>query len=377
MAEAGSQVVERSAYAFIVLAAIMREVGETTLDLCDDVEMLDLGPDDVAIKITHTGVCHSDVSVMNGTIPQEPPLVLGHEGAGIIEEVGSNVDDLAVGDHVIVVWSPPCGKCVYCTGRNQPNLCINITFGAMARTKFAQGGQEMMGMAGAGTFAERTLMPRQGVVKIDSDIPLDVASLIGCGVMTGVGACLNTAKVSPGSSVVVFGAGGVGVAAIQGAKIAGAAEIVAVDKNPAKLSEAMVFGATHAVLPEDVADAKNQITGGDGFDYALECVGVPALMRTAYDMTRRGGTCCIVGVGRMEEMVSFNAFELFYNEKTLVGSYYGSTDVRTDFHRLLRLWKNGKLNLEDMITRRITIHEINPALQALRNGEVVRQVIEF
>ncbi len=360
-----------------MLAAIMREVGEVNLDVCDDVEMLDLGPDDVAIKITHTGVCHSDVSAMNGTIPQAPPAVLGHEGAGIIEEVGSDVDDLAPGDHVIVMWSPPCGKCIYCTGRHQPNLCVNITFGEMARMKFTQGGQEIGGMAGAGTFAEKMLMPRQGVVKIDDDIPLDVASLIGCGVMTGAGAALNTAKISPGSSALVIGAGGVGVAAIQGARIAGAAEIVAVDKNPAKLDEAISFGATHAVLPEDLEGAKNEITGGDGFDYALECVGVPALMRTAYDMTRRGGTCCIVGVGRMEEMVSFNAFELFYNEKTLIGSYYGGTDARTDFHRLLRLWKTGKLDLERMITRRITIDEINPALEAVRNGEVVRQVIEF
>ncbi len=264
----------------------MREVGDTDLDVCDDVEVLDLRPDDVSIKITHTGVCHSDVSALNGTIPQAPPAVLGHEGAGIIEEVGDDVDDLAPGDHVIVVWSPPCGECAFCTGRNQPNLCSNITFGAMARTKFRHDGTELFGMAGAGTFAEKTLMPRQGVVKIDPDIPLDVASLIGCGVMTGAGAAI-------------------------------------------------------------------------------------------YDMTRRGGTCCIVGVGRMEEMVSFNAFELFYNEKTLVGSYYGGTDVRSDFHRLLRLWKHGKLDLEGMITRRITIDEINPALEAVRNGEVVRQVIEF
>ena len=366
-----------SAYDSPMLAAVLREVGNPDLEVCDDVELVDLGSDDVTIKITHTGVCHSDVSAMNGTIPQPPPAVLGHEGAGIIEEVGSNVDDLAPGDHVIVVWSPSCGNCVYCTGRHQPNLCPNIALASMSRVKFRQAGTELFGMAGAGTFAEKLVMPRQGVVKIDSDIPLDVASLIGCGVMTGAGAALNTAKVSPGSSVVVFGAGGVGVSAIQGARIAGAAEIVAVDKNPAKLDEAISFGATHAVLPDDLEEAKNEITGGEGFDYALECVGIPELMRNAYDMTRRGGTCCIVGVGRMEEMVSFSAFELFYMEKTLIGSYYGGTDARTDFHRLLKLWKHGRLELEKMITRRIKIDEINPALEAVRNGEVVRQVIEF
>ena len=319
-------------------------------------------PIDVAIKITHTGVCHSDVSAMNGTMSPSPPAVLGPTRVrGSSEEVGSDVDDLAPGDHVIVMWSPPCGECLYCTGRHQPNLCVNITFGEMARMKFTQGGQEIGGMAGAGTFAEKMLMPRQGVVKIDDDIPLDVASHIGCGVMTGAGAALNTAKISPGSSALVIGAGGVGVAAIQGAKIAGAAEIVAVDKNPAKLDEAISFGATHAVLPEDLEGAKNEITGGDGFDYALECVGVPALMRTAYDMTRRGGTCCIVGVGRMEEMVSFSAFELFYNEKTLVVPTTAAPMRVATSHRLLRLWKNGKLDLERMITRRITIDEINPA----------------
>ncbi len=230
---------------------------------------------------------------------------------------------------------------------------------------------------GAGTFAEYTLLPKQGVVKIDPDIPLDVASLIGCGVMTGAGAAINTAKVTPGSSVIVYGCGGVGIAAIQGARIAGAAEIVAVDLNDAKLDDARRFGATHAVKPEDVDAAKAEVTGGDGFDYALECIGRPVTMRAAYDATRRGGTTCIVGVGRSDEMVEFNAFELFFMEKTLVGSYYGGTDVRTDFHKLLRLYAAGTLDLEGMITRRIKIDEINPALEAVRKGEVIRQVIEF
>ncbi len=360
-----------------MLAAVLRNEGDDELDVTDTIELNDPGPDDVVVKITHTGVCHSDVSAMNGTIPQPAPAVLGHEGAGIVEAIGDNVTEVAVGDHVIVVWSPPCGSCNFCVGHKSPNLCTTVQFGSMMLPHFREGDTPIAAMAGAGTFAERTLLPKQGVVKIDPDIPLDIASLIGCGVMTGAGAALNTAKVSPGSSVIVYGAGGVGVAAIQGARIAGAAEIVAVDLNDAKLDEAKRFGATHAVTPDDVEGIKAEITGGEGFDYALECIGNPVTMRASFDAVRRGGTTCIVGVGRMDEMLQLSAFELFFMEKTLVGSYYGGTDVRSDFHKLLRLYKYGKLDLEGMISRRIKIDEINPALEAVRKGEVIRQVIEF
>ena len=214
-------------------------------------------------------------------------------------------------------------------------------------------------------------------MKIDKDIPLEVAALIGCGVMTGAGASINTAKVTPGSSVIVYGAGGVGISAIQGARIAGAAEIVAVDMNLGKLEEAKAFGATHACMPDEVDNLKNSITGGDGLRLLARVhrEGHHHACRVRRD--RRGGTCCIVGVGRMDEMVSFSAFELFFNEKTLVGSYYGGTDVRSDFHKLLRLYRAGKLDLDRMITRRIKIGEINDAIRAMERGEVVRQVIEF
>ncbi|MGI9622573.1 MAG: Zn-dependent alcohol dehydrogenase [Acidimicrobiales bacterium] len=360
-----------------MLAAVLRNTGDTDLDVTDSIELNDPGADDVVVRITHTGVCHSDVSAMNGTIPQAVPAVLGHEGAGVVEAVGTGVTAVSEGDHVIVAWSPPCGSCIFCTGHKQPNLCSTVQFGPMLMPHFREGNSEVHAMAGTGTFAERTLLPKQAVVKIDPDVPLDVASLIGCGVMTGAGAAMNTADVEPGSSVIVYGCGGVGIAAIQGARIAGAAEIVAVDLNEAKLGEAQRFGATHAVLPGDVEAAKAEITEGQGFDYALECVGSSVTMRAAFDAVRRGGTCCVVGVGRGDDMLSFNAFELFFLEKTLVGSYYGGTDVRTDFHRLLKLYRHGKLDLEGMISKRITLDEINPALEAVRQGEVIRQVIEF
>lgn len=358
-------------------AAILRNVGDTILDVCDDVELIEPGPDDVIVDITHTGICHSDLSVMNGTIPQGIPAVLGHEGAGIVREVGDAVTSVSVGDHVIAVWSPPCGSCVYCLGHKRPNLCADLQFGIMLRPHFRQGDVELASMCGVGTFADRTLLPEQAVVRIDASVPLETAALVGCGVMTGVGAALNTAKVAPGSSVVVFGAGGVGISAIQGARIAGAAEIVAVDRNPAKLAVARSFGATEAVLPDDLDAAKAEMNGGQGFDYALECIGHPVTMRAAYDAVRRGGTCCIVGVGRIEEQVSFSAFEIFFNEKNLVGSYYGGADVRVDFHRMLRLAEAGQLDLAGMIDRRLRIEDINDGIEALQTGDVVRQIVEL
>ncbi len=224
---------------------------------------------------------------------------------------------------------------------------------------------------------KRAVKSGAAVIKIDDDVPFDVASLIGCGVMTGVGAAINTAKVTPGSSVVVFGCGGVGISVIQGARIAGASEIVAVDLNPDKHATAKSFGATHACTPDDLVELRTEITGGEGFDYAFEAIGLPVTMRAAYDATRRGGTTVIVGVGRAEQEVTFNAFELFFDEKRMTGSYYGSADVRTDFHRMIRLWRAGRLDLEAMITRRISIDEINDAMGALARGEVIRQVITF
>jgi S-(hydroxymethyl)glutathione dehydrogenase / alcohol dehydrogenase len=358
-------------------AALLRNINDDKLEVRDDVELVELQPAEVQVHIHATGVCHSDLSVMNGTIPQPPPCVLGHEGAGVVTAVGDAVTDVKVGDHVIVAWSPPCGKCKYCTGRRQPNLCPNIQMVMGGTPHFLLDGQPVFGMAGAGTFAEELILPQQGVVPIPEDVPLEVASLVGCGVMTGVGAAINTAKVTPGSSVVVFGCGGVGISAIQGARVAGASAIVAVDLVDGKLEDAKRFGATHAVKPDELGSLKDQLTGGDGFDYAFEAIGLPDTMRAAYDATRRGGTACIIGVGRIEQLVSFSAFELFFNEKTLIGSYYGSADVRTDFQRMLDLWKGGKLDLEGMITRRLSIDEINDAFQAMQRGEVIRQVITF
>jgi S-(hydroxymethyl)glutathione dehydrogenase/alcohol dehydrogenase len=358
-------------------AAVLRNTGDEKLEIRDDVELGPVGPGQVKVRVHATGVCHSDVSAMNGTLPQPAPFVPGHEGAGVIAEVGEGVTSVQPGDHVIVAWSAPCGACRYCIDRKQPNLCVDIQIANAVVPHFHQDGSPIFGLAGAGTWAEELILPHQGVVKIDPDTPHEIASLVGCGVMTGVGAALNTAQVTPGSSVVVFGCGGVGISAIQGARVAGAAEIVAVDLVDSKLEAAQRFGATHAVRPDELDDAKARITGGDGFDYAFEAIGLPQTMRAAYDAVRRGGTACIVGVGRVDQVLELNALELFYDEKTLKGSYYGSGDVRSDFARMLGLWRTGRLDLEGMISRRIDLDGVNDAVADLKSGTVIRSVISF
>lgn len=357
-------------------AALLHNTGDETLEIVDDVEVDAPGPGEVTIKIEATGVCHSDLHAMQGSLPQPAPFVPGHEGAGTISAVGDGVTDLAVGDHVVVAWSPPCGKCNNCVERKQPHLCVMIQFAIAGTPRFTRNGEPVFGMAGTGTFAEYLTVPQEAAVKIDDDIPFEIASLIGCGVSTGVGAAINTAKVEPGSKVVVFGCGGVGIAAIQGAHVAGASIIVAVDLNEEKLELAKSFGATHGCKPDDLAALQAELTG-DGFDYAFEAIGLPVTMRAAYDAVRRGGTACVIGVGAMDKEVSFNGFEIFFSEKNFMGSYYGSVDVRSDFHRLLSLWKSGQLNLDGMITNRMKIDEINEAFAIMKKGDAIRTVITF
>ncbi len=357
-------------------AAVIRKIGEEKVEILDNVGIADTGPGQVRIRIKATGVCHSDLSVTNGTIPQATPCVLGHEGAGEIVEVGEGVTDLQAGDHAIVCWNPPCGKCVACLN-GHPNVCtaVSMTQGYMPR--FEVDGMPAFGGMGCGTFAEEAVIPVQAAVKIPQDVPFDVASLIGCGVMTGVGAVINTAKVKAGSSVVVFGCGGVGIATIQGARLAGAAEIVAIDPVESKRELAQKFGATHAFAPDEIFEAIGAVTGGVGFDYAFEAVGLPSTIRGAYDAVCRGGTAVIVGAGKSDQKVEFNAFELFFMEKKLMGSFYGSADVRVDFAKMIRLWRAGRLDLESMITQRLGLDGINQAFDDMKAGRVVRTLIEL
>ena len=347
------------------------------LEVRDDVHLDNPGDRDVLVRIAASGVCHTDLSIQEGSIPHRVPCVLGHEGAGEILAVGKDVEAVSVGDHVVISWIPSCGRCTRCLG-GQANLCRGNRLGAdgLPARHLRIGGEPVWAGLGTATFAERTVVPVDAVVRIPLDVPLDLAALVGCGVTTGVGAAMFTAKVRPGATVIVFGCGGVGVNVIQGARIAGAAEIVAVDSLPAKFELARHFGATHTTTPDGVAELVETLTDGEGFDDAFEVVGSSATIRAAFDATRRGGTC-VVGAGRADELVSFNAFELFSSEKHLIGSLYGSADVRTDFDQILRLWRYGRLDLERLITRRIDLSEINAALSAVKHGDVLRTVIEF
>jgi S-(hydroxymethyl)glutathione dehydrogenase / alcohol dehydrogenase len=354
--------------------AVCTTSGNESVEIVDDITVADPGPGQVRVRIHAAGICHSDLSGMNGTLPQMAPFVPGHEGAGEVTAVGDGVTTTKVGDHVIVAWNPPCGKCAACL-RGQPNLCVDIFFAIAAMAAFERGGEDLYGFAGTGTWVEELLLPEQGVVVIPDDIPYEVGALIGCGVTTGVGAAVNTAQVEVGSSVVVFGCGGVGIAAIQGARLCGAAEIVAVDTVPEKLEDAKRFGATHGVHPDDLPALRDEVTGGAGFDYAFECIGIAPTFRAAWDATRRGGTTTIVGAGSTESTLVLNGFELFFTEKRLLGSYYGGADVRTEFHRLIRLWRSGRLDLEGMVSRRFGLEGINDGIQALKKGEVIRQIV--
>jgi S-(hydroxymethyl)glutathione dehydrogenase/alcohol dehydrogenase len=356
-------------------AAVLYEIGSETLQVRDDVTLADPGAGEVRIRIRATGVCHSDLSAMTGVLPQPAPFVPGHEGAGEVVAVGEGVDKVAVGDHVIVCWNPPCGECSFCRG-GQGNLCVNIFFGMTMNPHFKVDGADVYGFAGNGTFAEEMVVPWQCAVKIPDDVPYEIGALIGCGVTTGVGAVLNTAEVKPGSSVAVIGAGGVGISVIQGARIAGAAEIVAIDPVESKHEAALRFGATKAVKPEDADAAKAEVTGRAGFDYVFEVVGRSALVKQAYALTRRGGTVTVVGAGKNDDNVDFNMFQLFFDNKKILGSYYGGADPRQEYGRLIALWRAGRLDLEGMITARLKLDDINQALELLRTGAAIRTIIE-
>jgi S-(hydroxymethyl)glutathione dehydrogenase/alcohol dehydrogenase len=338
---------------------------------------------EVTIKLGACGVCHSDLSATNGTIPMPPPLVLGHEGAGEVIEVGEGVSGYAVGDHVISSFIYMCGKCRFCSS-GRPVLCIEqgkalttLPDGTL-RTHDARS-NPLNVFSGCGVMAEYATVHVDNLVKIDPKIPLDRAALVGCGVTTGVGAVFNTAKVVPGSSVAVFGCGGVGLNVIQGARIAGAERIIAIDANEPKVEMARKFGATDALLAkpgEDLTKPLKKLTGG-GPDYAFECVGSGELAAAAYRAIRRGGLAVVVGVAKPNDSTSVRTMSLPFEEKTLTGSYFGSCVPRVDFPRMLALYMGGKLKLDELITRRYSIAEAPQAFADLESGRNARGVIVF
>jgi NDMA-dependent alcohol dehydrogenase len=338
---------------------------------------------EVMIKLAACGVCHSDLSVTNGTIPFPPPVVLGHEGAGRIVAVGQGVTEYQLGDHVLSSFVSMCGKCRYCqTGR--PQLCDQA---AKAATTLPDGtvrtrdlaGNPLYVFSGCGVMAEYATLHVDNVVKIDKQVPLDKAALIGCGVMTGFGAVVNTAKVDAGSIAVVFGCGGVGLNAIQGCAISGARMIVAVDTSDAKLEMARQFGATHQVNSKKVENAVKAITKltEGGADYAFECVGLGEIAAQAYGVLRKGGKAVVVGVAGLKDMTSVRTASLTFGEKTLTGSYFGSARPREDFPRLIGLYRAQRLKLDELITRTYTIEESPQAFADMQEGRNARGMIVF
>src|SRR6266511_710198 len=325
----------------------------------EDVTPTDPGPRDVIVQTTASGVCHSDLSVINGTLPLPPPCILGHEGTGVVEKVGSEVSGLKPGDRVIGSFIPACGVCWFCHN-GQSNLCEQ-TYAVMASPRATRSdGTPLPTMTGLGTFSDLMTCAEISLVKVETDLPDEQLALIGCGVTTGVGAALNTARVEPGSTVAVVGCGGVGQAVIQGARIAGAARIIVVDPEAG----------------DPVAQVQ-ELTSGRGTDYAFEVIGSPATIAQAFNMTRAGGACVAVGVPRFDQEVSVPSMPLILSEKRLLGCVYGSAQVKRDFPRLISLVEQHKLDLGDMVSRTIKLDEVNDALTAMQQGEVIRSVIRI
>jgi NDMA-dependent alcohol dehydrogenase len=365
-------------------AAVMTGIDQP-LEIRDDVEVEAPRAGEIKIRMGASGVCHSDLSMQNGTMMAAAPIVLGHEGAGVVEEVGEGVTNLAPGDHVVVSWVPQCGDCFFCN-REQGYLCENAnaalaTGGLLdGTTRFTSQGAPLFQMAASGTFSEVSIIPAIGAVKIPNDLDMKIAALIGCGVLTGTGAALNTANIRKGDTVAVVGCGGVGLNVIQGARIAGAGEIIAVDMNETKLQMAKEFGAT-ATVNASQSDAVSQVmemTAQRGADVAFEVIGLQQTIDQTITMTRRGGQAILVGVPKMDAMVTLPAFfGVVLAEKTIKGCWYGSSNVQKDVPKLIDLYKKGDLKLDELISRTITLDQVNEAFDAMKTGEVARSVIEY
>jgi NDMA-dependent alcohol dehydrogenase len=340
---------------------------------------------EVRVRMGASGVCHSDLSVVNGTLLSPLPSVLGHEGAGVVEEVGADVASVKPGDHVVLSFVPQCGVCYFCT-HDAAEMCETgflamVSGGQLDMTpRFGRAGAPLHQMSGLGTFAEELVCPEISTVKIDADIPLTSAALIGCGVLTGFGAAANTADIEPGDTVAVIGCGGVGLNVIQGAKHQGAERIIAVDQFDSKLKLAEAFGATDLVNAKDT-DAVAQVaelTANRGVDVAFEVIGLKTTVQQALSMARRGGQAIIVGVPKMEQTMEIPiAMELLVNEKQVRGSWYGSSAVQRDVPRLIELYKAGTLKLDELVSRTIDLAGINDAFKAMEAGEVARSVVDY
>jgi alcohol dehydrogenase len=349
----------------------------------EEIELAPPGRDEVLIRIAAAGLCHSDLSVINGDRPRPMPMALGHEAAGIVEELGEGVSDLQVGDHVVVVFVPSCGHCMPCA-EGRPALCEPGAAANGAGTllsgarRLSSHGQALNHHLGCSVFAEYATVSRRSVVRIDRTIPLDEAALFGCAVLTGVGAVVNTARVSLGASVAVIGLGGVGLAALIGAQAAGARQIIAVDLSDEKLQQAIALGATHTVNAKE-ADAVEQIRSlsAGGVEFAFEFAGSIRALELAYRITRRGGTTVTAGLPPSSAVLPLPAVSLVAEERTLKGSYIGTCVPSRDIPRYLDLYSRGRLPVDKLLSGRLRLDDINHGFDLLHEGKAIRQVVVF
>jgi Zn-dependent alcohol dehydrogenase len=344
------------------------------LEVRDDVDVRAPRQGEVRVRISHAGLCHSDVSVIDGTIPFPTPVVLGHEGAGVVEEVGDAVTKVKVGDHVVLTTLGNCGRCAACD-RGQPTHCRD-TMGRLSRP-FTVGGEPAFSFANTGVFTDQVVVAETQAVVIDPDVPLSAACLIGCAVVTGAGAVLNRARVQPGQTVVIIGAGGIGQSAIQAARIAAAGRVVVIDANPAKEAVARRFGATDFVdasATDDTVAAVKALGLSLGADHVFECVGHPALIRQGIALLDWGGTLTLLGVPKLGTEAAFVVNDL-YNDRSILGCRYGSTRPHHDIPLLVSFYKDGRLLLDEMVSQVYPLDQIAQALEDLEHGKLNRGVL--
>ena len=356
-------------------AAVFHEAGKPLT--IEDVDIAAPIGREVLVRTLAAGVCHSDLHFVDGLYPYPTPTILGHEAAGVVEAVGPQVSEFEPGDHVIACLSVFCGHCEYClTGKTF--LCqARLGRAKTEPPKLTWNGQPVHQFLNLSAYAEQMLVHENGLVKIDREMPMDRAALIGCGVTTGVGAVLNTARIEPGTTVAVFGAGGVGLAAIQGARIAGARMIIAVDTVDAKLVTAREMGATHTVNAnsDDPARAIRTMTNG-GVDYAFEAIGLKIAAEQCFDCLKAGGTATIIGMIPVGEKIELDG-PMFLREKKIQGCAMGSNRFKVDMPRYIEFYRQGRLKLDEMISRRGRLGDVNEAFRAMKAGEVARTVLMF
>lgn len=363
-------------------AAVLRRSGEPLA--IEKVSSNAPAPTDVVVKVRAAGLCHTDLEVIDGSLRYPLPMILGHEASGIVEEIGAAVHDIRVGDHVVLSWNPHCGHCFYCD-RSLPILCESyleegpkgVHFDGLSKAQSTTG-EDLTHLMFLGAFAEYCTVPAQQAIVVPKDMPFDRSCLIGCGVMTGVGAALNVADIRYGDTVMVIGCGAVGLAAVQGARMAGAGQIIAVDLDESKLALATTLGATHRVnaAKDDAVQTAKGATAGRGVDVILESAGSPVVFRQTAEAVRPGGQVIWLGKIDVTKDVSFRWGSLM-GEKHFRRSSYGNARPRRDFPMLARAYLDGRLRLDELITGRIALDAINDGFDALRNGTSIRTVVEF